>query len=166
MLIPKTIKRQFWHTIRPWYKYAKQTYFYRLIAKFFHHHRQHFHLGWLTHPQFSEKLTLYLQSQGFEPQDIAWLDPGEIISLRKTHQHIFQYHLRIFHDGEIRGHLEYQPETYALRHFFEINIQAKHEEFIFFLQNFTQFIPTTHLLLSKTKSHKAPATSRTSPSKG
>jgi hypothetical protein len=45
----------------------------------------------------------------------------------------WQYHLRIFHDREVRGHYEYTPESYPLRHLKKVNMQHRREEFLHIL---------------------------------
>jgi hypothetical protein len=44
------------------------------------------------------------------------------------------YHVRLFADGEIKGHYERTVESNPFAHFFEIGMQAKTEMFMNFLK--------------------------------
>ena len=150
--------------MRPIYRLMRKNLVYRLFTKYIHNKRQHYHLGWLDNSHV-ESLANHLHSSGWTEQPIAWLDPGETHSLSKRHMEVWQYHLRIFHDGEVRGHLEYAPEEYSWRHFFEINIQNRNTEFHSFLEEFSGFLPTSEEP-GNTTSHNRPAASRGKPSNG
>ena len=67
---------------------------------------------------------------------MAWADTGQVLSWRKLESFDYQYHLRVFKDGEIRGHYEFTPESKPVEHFVEINEQARIEEFRKFLGNY------------------------------
>ncbi len=56
-------------------------------------------------------------------------DDGEIISLRKVENFTHQYHIRIFADGEVRGHYEFTPECYPYAHIKEIGQEDRTQEF-------------------------------------
>ncbi len=92
-----------------------------------HSKRQDFHQGFLSTNNLLTNLRKYLLKQGFEDAILAWKDPHEILSMRKLDQELFQYHLRIFSDGEVRGHYEYSPEGnpwgHIKEHKFEPTIQ-------------------------------------------
>jgi len=76
-----------------------------------HRKRQDFHLGFLNNNNNPlTDIKKILLKQGFEDAILAWKDPGEILSMRKIDKKIFQYHLRIFADDEVRGHYEYTSE--------------------------------------------------------
>jgi hypothetical protein len=47
--------------------------------------------------------------------------------MRKIDRHIFQWHVRLFSDGEIRGHYEYSPEGGAFEHIFETAFRSDEE---------------------------------------
>ncbi len=136
--MPSKAKRKFWELLRPFYKFVKTTWVYKKLIKIGHKERQKYHVGWLkNHPL--EHFVKHLEAKGFEYQSIAWLDPEEETSLRKRHNQYWQYHLRVYKDGEIRAHYEYAPEDYALRHFFEKNIQDRREEIHNFLSDHPGF---------------------------
>ncbi|HLC71040.1 MAG TPA: hypothetical protein VJI32_03480 [Candidatus Nanoarchaeia archaeon] len=81
-----------------------------------HVKRQDFRLGVLNHKASWKDIKKYLIKQGFEDAILAWKDPDEILSMRKIDKEIFQYHLRIFSDMEVRGHYEYSSEGNPWRH--------------------------------------------------
>lgn len=84
-----------------------------------HNFRQKFLLGHLNAHFNKESVERFLLSRGFERAVIAWHDPGEVLSVRRIDKAIFQYHIRLFIDGEIRAHYEYSPESHPLDHVFE-----------------------------------------------
>ena len=81
-----------------------------------HSGRQPFVLGKLNSKYGVEDLRRLLVTAGFEPAVLAWKDSGEVLSLRKIDKHIFQWHIRLHADGEVRGHYEYSSEGSPWRH--------------------------------------------------
>lgn len=81
--------------------------------------RQEFLVGTLPQNVPHETFAEFLHRRGFEPIMLSWIDPGEKINLRKRVDGERQYHVRVFHDGEIRGHLEFAPESRPLAHLME-----------------------------------------------
>jgi hypothetical protein len=61
-------------------------------------------------------LNAHLISIGFERTKLAWKEPGEILSLRRVDGLKYQWHIRVFDDGEVRGHYELSPESSPLKH--------------------------------------------------
>ncbi len=101
-----------------------------------HDIRQRYLLGRLNANFNKEELLKLLERSGFEPAVIAWRDPGQVLSMRKIHDRIFQYHVRLFIDGEIRAHYEYSPESHPLDHFLEVKFEPKAEFFRNLLGNY------------------------------
>lgn len=99
----------------------------------FHNHRQRFFLGYLNSIYDKNSFEIRLRQKGFETPPLAWRDPGELFSLRKIDNGIFQYHIRLFVDGEIRAHYEYSPESHPFDHFWEIGFEPKTDFFKNFL---------------------------------
>lgn len=107
------------------------------FARFHDKERQQYHLGWLAHGKTLEGLERHLhQEWGFGNHFIAWQDTGQVLSWRKLVDFEHQYHIRVFKDGEIRGHYEYTPEAKPLRHFEEIGEEARITQFKKFLGDF------------------------------
>ena len=91
--------------------------------------RQDFLLGTL-HPERSvHEFVLFLVSKGFGNHFIAWRDADELVSLRQTVDFKYQYHIRIFTDGEVRGHFEFTPEYHPVLHLVRIGFEEKTVEF-------------------------------------
>lgn len=91
--------------------------------------RQDYLIG-ILHPKRSIKeFITFLVEQGFGNHFVAWKDNGEIVSLRKTIGFHYQYHIRVFNDGEVRCHYEYTPEYRPLQHLLEIGLENRAQEF-------------------------------------
>ena len=92
----------------------------RIIEKIgLHRGRQEYHIGFLREESTPEDFKSYLENQDFEQALLAWKDTGEVLSMRKVHNHKFQYHIRLFIDNEIRGHYEYSSEGNPVGHVME-----------------------------------------------
>lgn len=132
-----TIKKKFW-------KYAHKPLMWirdRLvnIGVIKHVGRQNFVLGKLKENTDMSSFTFYLiNNYGFEIQNFAWIDSDQVVSLRKPHMDIFQYHLRVYQDGEVRGHYEFAPEARALDHFLEIGFHDRSDDFMEWIREFIE----------------------------
>lgn len=99
--------------------------------------RQKYHIGWLVSGKTLEGLKKHLHEKwGFGNHFIAWGDDCQVLSWRKLMDFQDQYHLRVFSDGEIRGHFEYTPEAHPLQHFEEKGERECKEDFLKFLGDF------------------------------
>ena len=94
-----------------------------------HNFRQRYLLGHLNANYHKENFEKYLIDKGFERAVIAWNDPGQVLSLRKIDKEIYQYHIRLFIDGEIRAHYEYSPESHPYDHVMEVYFHPETEFF-------------------------------------
>ena len=95
-----------------------------------HKGRQKYLLGTI-HPDHSiEALVKHLTENGYGGNVVAWLDQGEVASLRLPDGFRYQYHIRIFFDGEVRAHYEYTPEAHPLKHYYEIDMEERREYFL------------------------------------
>lgn len=95
-----------------------------------HKGRQRFLIGKLSPNYDIREIALHLTKNGYGNHFIAWKDDDEILSLRRTVDFTYQYHLRIFKDGEVRGHYEYTPESHPLLHMRAVNQEDRKEEFL------------------------------------
>jgi hypothetical protein len=130
--------------------------------------RQRYHIGWMAPGKTLEELKVHLSSFGFGNHFIAWIDEGQVLSWRKLVDFRHQYHVRFFEDGEIRGHFEFTPEAYPIKHFMEVGEEESKEDFLNFLGNFVtekKYI-SHHFSLDITESHKNPAIFLGFPNKG
>lgn len=94
-----------------------------------HKERQDYLLGILNHNVSITEIHNYLLENGFEKAILSWKDPGEVLNLRKIEKRVFQYHLRIFKDGEVRGHYEYSSEGKPFNHMSEKIFSPEQEYF-------------------------------------
>lgn len=113
------------------------------------HKKQRYHLGWLAPGKTLEELKKHLHDEwGFGNHFVAWADPDQVLSWRKLVNFREQYHLRIFKDGELRGHFEITPEAHPIDHFAEKGETERKEDFLKFLGEFaTQKKYTSHLTM-------------------
>lgn len=99
--------------------------------------RQRFHIGYLAPGKTLAELKHHLNTKwGFGNHFVAWGDDGQVLSWRKLVDFNHQYHLRVFSDGEIRGHYEYTPEGHPVAHFDEKGEEFHRAEFVKFLGEF------------------------------
>jgi hypothetical protein len=121
-------KYVFWKIITPFHNYWRDT----LLSLGFlkHDRRQNFAIGTLAPGRSVEDFLKYLEVHGYGNHFIAWKDRDEIISVRKLVDFETQYHLRIFSDGEIRGHYEYTPECHPRWHMKEVGQTPYHEHYL------------------------------------
>lgn len=127
------IKKNIWRGIYPIFPWM-QTHLLKWHLAWHEKGRQPYHLGWLAPGKTLKDLEKHLHAQwGFGNHFVAWTDSGQVLSWRKLMDFDNQYHIRIFKDGEIRGHYEFTPESKPLEHFVEINEEARIDEFRKFL---------------------------------
>jgi hypothetical protein len=125
------VKYVFWKTITPGYLWGLNL---LLRLRILHHEgRQNFTLGTLVPGRKIDDFIQYLHFRGFFNHFIAWKDDGQVISLRKLENFEWQYHIRVFKDGEIRGHYEYTPESHPAWHLKEIGMEERREIFLNYL---------------------------------
>ncbi len=128
-----------WHIISPGFPYVRDIFtFFKL-----HSGRQPFHLGWLNPNKSLENFVAYLQTKGFSNHFIAWTDEGQVVSLRRRENFFFQYHLRVFKDGQICGHYEKTPEHDPIGHFCEAVFEPRRQAFLKWLGGWIQNQPTS-----------------------
>ncbi len=122
------IKYRFWQVYTPLHTFVRDASLALGIVS--HSGRQNFLLGKIAPGQSVKEVIEFLISHGYGNHFIAWKDDGELISLRRLVGFTYQYHIRIFEDGEIRGHYEYTPECYPILHLKAVNQKDCREEFL------------------------------------
>ena len=135
--ITNQIKKVFWFFIQPIHPYLRDG---LLALKVIHHNgRQPFVLGYLAPGKKAEDLRNFLITQKyFEDHFPCWNDDGEVVDIRFCENFDWQYHLRVFNDGEIRGHHEYTPESRPIAHLKDKNSTAHTKEFLEFLEGWIE----------------------------
>jgi hypothetical protein len=106
------------------YKKLRESLLFLKLIK--HSGRQEFHLGSVSD---KESFLNFLLNQKFEKSNYSWIDDDEYISLRKIDNYLYQYHLRIYSDGEVKGHYEYAPDRHPLKHYFKRRFEPREDYF-------------------------------------
>lgn len=130
------VKQKFWHFIYRFFPTIQKDF---LKWGIVHHNgtRQKYHVGWLAPGKTLEELKVYLHEKwGFGNHFVAWTDDGQVLSWRKLVDFQTQYHLRVFEDGEIMGHLELTPEAHPIAHLEEKGEREATQDFLKFLGEF------------------------------
>lgn len=112
----------------PFFKFGRDLFLSLKILR--HDFRQDYPLGKIKPEKTIDELITHLIQSGFGNHFIAWVDEGEVASLRFVRDFRHQYHLRIFKDGELRGHYEYTPEYKPISHLQEIDMTHGRELFL------------------------------------
>jgi len=101
------------------------------------HGRQRFLLGRLKDGITRAHAKGHLKAQGFSMNRTAYFDPGQSLSMRRLCEDFpdRQYHIRIFDDGEVRGHYEYTPEDHPRKHLREDILEKREERFALWIEN-------------------------------
>ncbi len=121
------IKYVFWMFYTPLHPYLRDLSTSLRILR--HEGRQDFLLGILDPARSLQEFVAFLVAQGFGNHFIAWKDDDEIVSLRRTVGFKYQYHLRIFNDGEVRCHYEFTPEYRPIKHMIQEGFEDRTPEF-------------------------------------
>lgn len=95
--------------------------------------RQEFLLGHLS--VSPEEAVAYLRGVDFFNNRIAWPDPGQVASLRRlcNEKSGRQYHIRLFDDGEVRGHYERTPEDHPMTHLKRVDFEDRSDQFLIWI---------------------------------
>ena len=148
------IQRVFWKALYPYFPTLQGA----LVRSHIIRHesgRQRYHLGWLAPHVSLEKLKDHLSREwNFGNHFVAWKDTDQVLSWRRLASFEEQWHLRVYADGEIRGHYERTPEASPLKHFEEVGETARAAEFKKFLGAYCVAHPTfRHLQPDSTMIH-------------
>lgn len=143
MIYPASLSERFkylvWRVITPIHPYIRdlipQHIIERRYAKYRPNGRQEFLLGHVAPNETIESVVEYLIGKGYGNHFVALRDQGEVIGLRYVSNFRHQYHIRIFEDGEVRGHYEYTTECHPFLHDKQIGFEARTEEFLKLLGN-------------------------------
>ena len=157
------IKQEFWwYVIYPVFPYLQKA----LVALRIIHHRgrQPWRIGWVVPHRTLKEFYRFAHTKGFANHFIAWQDDGQLVSLRRREGFKYQYHLRVFNDGEVRGHYEETPEDHPIAHFDEKVFQPRTADFRRWLGNWVVDKPPAEP--GKMRFHSAPATSLEAPENG
>lgn len=137
MAFPATPMEKFkyvlWSIIGPIHPHVRDIIPKKIIekryAKYRPNGRQHYLLGRLAPEETVESVVEFLVERGYANHFVALRDEGEAVGLRFVPNFKHQYHLRIFTDGEVRGHYEYTTECHPILHDRQIGFEDRREEF-------------------------------------
>lgn len=121
------LKYVFWKIYTPLHPFVRDISTTLGIVR--HEGRQDFLIGKLNPSRSIREFVLFLVEQGFGNHFIAWKDTNELVSLRRTVGFHYQYHVRVFRDGEVRCHYEFTPEYRPLQHLIQIGFEDRTPEF-------------------------------------
>ncbi len=126
------LKQKVWYSLYPVWPRIEHS------LLFLHgNKRQKFKVGWLAPNHTLQGLKKHLSSQwGFGNHFVAWEDSSQVLSWRKLENFREQYHLRVYADGEIRGHFEYTPEAAPVAHLMKSHQVPATKDFLKFLGPF------------------------------
>jgi hypothetical protein len=136
------VKRIFWHAFEPLFPTTRDTLMFLGLME--HDDRQRFSLGWLRPGVTDRDVRATLKAQGFSDDYLAWIDPEETLNMRKLVEHVYQYHVRVFNDGEVRGHHEFSTESHPFKHLFEKGMTEGADYLKALLAPLLQDEPTVH----------------------
>jgi len=85
----------------------------------FHRRGQDYHIGYVKKNYSISDLKDYLEEEGFGASVLSWQDEGEVMNLRKVNKRMYQWHIRVFKDREIRGHYEFSSEGSPIAHIYK-----------------------------------------------
>ncbi len=111
------LKSLLWHLFEPLFPTTRDTLMFLGFMR--HDDRQRFSLGWLKQEVTDRQVRAALRAAGFSDDYLAWIDPDETLNMRKLVDQVYQYHVRVFNDGEVRGHREFSTESHPMKHVFE-----------------------------------------------
>lgn len=144
------IKFWFWKFYSRLYPLIRRAAYRLRIGKLFinyfepgHTGRQEFLIGLLQPSRSARDFAFFLAEQGYGNHFVAWKDSGELVSLRRTVGFERQYHIRIFKDGEVRGHYEFTPECHPFLHMVRVGFEDRTDEFRAVLRDWV--VPPTKL---------------------
>ena len=156
MTFKQKLKQLFWKMIYPFFPFLQRESVGHGIVH--HEGRQRYHLGWLSSKHTLAELKDYLNTKwGFGNHFIAWQDDDQVLSWRKFDGFEYQYHLRVYKDGEIRGHYEITPEAHPIKHIQEVGEIDKTNDFLTFLGDFVIKTKYIHHLKREDTSHQPEA---------
>jgi hypothetical protein len=121
------VKYVFWKAVYPIHNDLRNFLLITRILK--HEGRQDYAFGVIAPGRNMQDFLKHLEKHQFGNHFIAWDDDDQVMSLRRLDGFERQYHVRIFSDGEVRGHYEFTPECYPILHYKAHGQEERREEF-------------------------------------
>jgi hypothetical protein len=108
--------------------YAHLRDFILFVGLWKHSARQNFPIGFVKDGVKTDTIINILKTNRFENSICSWIDDNEILSMRRLDDKR-QHHVRLFSDGELRGHYEFSPEGAPIKHLLGIGFQQSKQYF-------------------------------------
>ena len=147
MRITLRLRLLFWKIIEPLFPTVRDIWM--RLGFISHDYRQPYLYGRLKAEVTSYDLRQLLKQAGFENAYLAWIDPDEVVNMRKLAGVEYQYHVRLFKDGEVRGHYEFAAETHPIKHLREIGMVTGEDYLTSLLTPAALLLPKPELALEQ-----------------
>lgn len=86
--------------------------------------RQPYLYGILKPGVTQQQLRQLLKQNGFTNNYLAWVDPDETLNMYKVVNTIWQYHVRLFINDEVRAHHEFTTESHPFKHLYDVGLTS------------------------------------------
>jgi len=116
------LKHWFWKLFGPFFPSFRDLWLWLGFIK--HNERQPYLFGRLKSGLGGHEVRQLLAAAGFSNDYIAWIDPDEVVNMRKVVNVEYQYHVRLFNDGEIKGHHEFAAEAHPFKHLYDVGMES------------------------------------------
>jgi len=113
-------KKIFWKLFNPIFPTVRDAWV--AMGLISHNIRQPYLYGKLKAGYTANDLRKLLTSAGFVNNYVAWVDPDEVLNMSKVVDEIYQYHVRLFIDGEVRAHHEFTAEAHPFKHLYDVGL--------------------------------------------
>jgi hypothetical protein len=122
------VKKWVWYIVAPIFPFVRDLS--RFLGINWYAGRQPYHLGWLRKDRSIDAFKTFLKNNGFHDAPVAWVDDGEVFGLRLRENFRYQYHVRVFDDGEVREHHELTPEYSPIDHLRDKETSSQKEKIL------------------------------------
>ena len=127
------IKYVFWRMYAPYHPAVRDGAL--AVGLVRHEGRQRYLLGTIAPHLTIQQFVAHLVERGYGNHFVAWKEEGEVASLRAVQDFVYQYHIRVYADREVRGHYEYTPECHPIAHVRETFLEERRDYFLALLGN-------------------------------
>ncbi len=141
----KSVKKIFWRVFEPFFPTFRDAWV--ALGFISHNVRQPYLYGTIKPGLNRQDLKKHLSTAGFDNDYLAWIDPDEILNMRKVVNGDYQYHVRLFIDGEVRAHYEFTPESHPFKHLYDVGLTDGADYLKPLLANLVQELPEPSLSL-------------------
>ena len=119
-LLLERFKKFYWKLFEPFFPTVRDAWV--AMGLISHDIRQPYLYGRLKSGCTTQGLRQRLTATGFANDYIAWIDPDEVLNMRQVVDVIYQYHVRLFIDGEVRAHREFTAESHPFKHLYDVGL--------------------------------------------